>query len=104
MTKPLDLVLVWHMHQPDYRDHASGEFREPWVYLHALKDYSDMAWHLECHEAMRAVVNFTPVLLDQLEDYARQFSTGRLTDPLLALLARRESAPLTDAERYQIVA
>jgi alpha-amylase/alpha-mannosidase (GH57 family) len=34
----VDLVLVWHMHQPDYRDGASGEFREPWVYLHAQKD------------------------------------------------------------------
>ena len=78
---------------------ATGEFVLPWVYLHGIKDYSDMAWHLERHEAMRAVVNFTPVLLDQLEDYARQFSTGRLIDPLLALLARRESAPLTDAER-----
>jgi len=99
VTKPLDLVLVWHMHQPDYRDHATGEFREPWVYLHALKDYSDMARHLERHEDMRAVVNFTPVLLDQLEDYARQFAAGRFTDPLLALLARREATPLTAQER-----
>jgi alpha-amylase/alpha-mannosidase (GH57 family) len=103
VTTPLDLVLVWHMHQPDYRDHATGEFREPWVYLHALKDYSDMAWHLERHEAMRAVVNFTPVLLDQLEDYARQFATGRITDPLLALLARREATPLTAAERESAI-
>jgi alpha-amylase/alpha-mannosidase (GH57 family) len=34
----LDLVLVWHMHQPDYRDYATGEFVLPWTYLHALKD------------------------------------------------------------------
>jgi len=95
----LDLVLVWHMHQPDYRDLATGEYREPWVYLHALKDYSDMAWHLEHHEAMRAVVNFTPVLLDQIEDYVEQFETGTLRDPLLRLLAREESRPLSDEER-----
>ena len=24
MTRPLDLVLLWHMHQPDYRDPATG--------------------------------------------------------------------------------
>lgn len=96
---PLDLVLVWHMHQPDYRDQATGEFREPWVYLHALKDYSDMARHLERHPAMRAVVNFTPVLLDQLEDYVDQVATGRFRDPLLALLARDEETPLTAGER-----
>ena len=72
MTKRLDLVLLWHMHQPDYRDPASGEFLFPWVYLHAIKDYADMAAHLERHPRLRATVNLVPVLLDQLEDYARR--------------------------------
>jgi len=98
-TRPSTLVLLWHMHQPEYRDYATGEFREPWAYLHAMKDYSDMAWHLENHPRMRAVVNFTPVLLDQLEDYAAQFASGRLRDPLLRLLARPDGEPLTDPER-----
>src|SRR5437762_13942057 len=96
-AKPLDLVLLWHMHQPDYRDYASREFRRPWVYLHAIKDYTDMAAHLEGHPAMRAVVNFTPVLLDQIEDYCDQFQSGALRDPLLKLLVHE--APLTAAER-----
>ena len=47
MMKSLDLVFLWHMHQPDYRDHGGttgeGEFMLPWVYLHAIKDYVDMA-------------------------------------------------------------
>jgi alpha-amylase/alpha-mannosidase (GH57 family) len=96
---PVDLVLAWHMHQPDYRDGAGGEFRLPWVYLHAIKDYSDMAGHLERHPRVRAVVNFVPVLLEQLEDYGEQFSSGALRDPLLRLLGRSESGPLTPAER-----
>ena len=83
------------MHQPDYRDHASGEFALPWVYLHAIKDYTDMAWHLERHPGVRAVVNLVPVLLDQLEDYADQFASGKLRDPLLRLLARDAATPLT---------
>jgi len=95
----LDLILVWHMHQPDYRDYATGKFMVPWVYLHAMKDYSDMAGHLERHPGVRAVVNFTPVLLDQIEDYADQFATGDVRDPLMALLARTETEPLTAAER-----
>jgi alpha-amylase/alpha-mannosidase (GH57 family) len=104
MGKPLTLVLLWHMHQPDYRDYASGEFRQPWVYLHAIKDYSDMAWHFEHHPGVRAVVNWTPVLLDQLEDYAEQFATGKLRDPLLRLLARPEQGPpLAEAERALIL-
>jgi alpha-amylase/alpha-mannosidase (GH57 family) len=102
-AKRLELVLCWHMHQPDYRDYATGEFTQPWVYLHAIKDYADMAAHLERHPGVRAVVNLVPVLLDQLEDYADQFATGRLRDPLLAILGRDESTPLTRPEREVIV-
>ncbi len=66
----LNLILCWHMHQPDYRRYDSREFALPWTYLHATKDYTDMAWHLEQNPGMRAVVNFVPILLEQLEDYA----------------------------------
>ncbi len=98
-TPGVDLLLMWHMHQPDYRDQSTGEFAMPWVYLHALKDYSDMAWHLEQQPGMHAVVNFVPVLLDQIEDYCAQFAHGTLRDPLLRLLARGEDTPLTETER-----
>ncbi|MEO8343845.1 MAG: glycoside hydrolase family 57 protein [Gallionella sp.] len=86
MKKTVDLVFLWHMHQPDYRDYASGDFVLPWTYLHAIKDYTDMAYHLERHPKVRAVVNFVPILLDQLDDYTDQFATGQLRDPLLRLL------------------
>jgi alpha-amylase/alpha-mannosidase (GH57 family) len=98
-ARHLELVLLWHMHQPDFRDQASGEFLHPWVYLHALKDYSDMAAHLEAHPGVRAVVNLVPVLLDQLEDYADQFATGRMRDPLLRMLARDDLDALEHGER-----
>ncbi|MEQ1439967.1 4-alpha-glucanotransferase [Fontimonas sp. SYSU GA230001] len=65
------VVLLWHMHQPDYR--LGGEFQLPWTLLHALKDYSDMAAHLEAVSDARAVVNFVPVLLEQIADYAGRF-------------------------------
>lgn len=99
MSERLDFVLLWHMHQPDYRDPADGRFRLPWVLLHAIKDYADMAAHLEAQPGMRAVVNFVPVLLDQLDDYARQFATHAFRDPLLAALARPAERPYTRAER-----
>jgi hypothetical protein len=66
----LPVVLLWHMHQPHYRDALSSEYVLPWTYLHALKDYADMAAHLEEVPGARAVVNFTPVLIEQLQDYA----------------------------------
>lgn len=103
MTKSVDLVFLWHMHQPDYRDYASGEFLLPWVYLHAIKDYSDMAYHLEQHPRVKAVLNFVPVLLDQLEDYQQQFSSGNIRDPLLKLLARENLNDVGDVERDLII-
>lgn len=86
----LDLVFLWHMHQPDYRDRARDEFALPWTCLHALKDYTDMAGHFERHPGIRAVVNFVPVLLDQIDDYVAQFASGHFRDPLLRLLAAPE--------------
>ncbi len=99
MAKPLELVFLWHMHQPDYRDYATGDFMLPWVYLHAIKDYTDMAFHLEQYPQVKAVVNFVPVLLDQLEDYEQQFATGQMRDPLLRLLVRENLNDLSEAER-----
>jgi alpha-amylase/alpha-mannosidase (GH57 family) len=99
MKKSLDLVFLWHMHQPDYRDYATGDFVLPWVYLHAIKDYTDMAYHLEQHPAMRAVLNFVPILLDQLEDYTDQFATGNIRDPLLRLLTHNNTDGFSPEER-----
>ncbi len=88
----MEVVLCWHMHQPEYRDLRSGQYQFPWTYLHAVKDYVDMAAHLEAHPGARAVVNFAPVLLEQIADYAAQLEDclGRgsaIRDPLLAALA-----------------
>jgi alpha-amylase/alpha-mannosidase (GH57 family) len=114
-TAHLDLVFLWHMHQPDYRDRgsqgsgnsnaggSSGEFVMPWVYLHAMKDYADMAAHLERHPGIRCVVNFVPVLLDQLEDYSEQFASGKFRDPLLRLLATPDLGKITRQERHMLL-
>ncbi len=99
---PLQIVLCWHMHQPDYFDPTSGQFQDPWTYLHAIKDYVDMVAHLEAHPDIRAVVNFSPVLLEQIEAYATDLASvavggGRIHDPLLAALQQ----PLIPNEREE---
>lgn len=80
------------MHQPEYRDLRNGEYHLPWTYLHTIKDYVDMVAHLENDIGARAIVNFAPVLLEQIDDYAQQLNGylnhGKaLRDPLLASLA-----------------
>ncbi len=87
----LRVVLCWHMHQPQYQDLISGDYQLPWTYLHAIKDYVDMAAHLETFPQARAVVNFAPILLEQIQDYARQVDgflrdSRAIRDPILASL------------------
>jgi alpha-amylase/alpha-mannosidase (GH57 family) len=87
----LPVILLWHMHQPQYRDALTGQYALPWTYLHAIKDYTDMAAHLEGNREARAVVNFSPLLIEQLEELARRIaehlrSGSALPDPVLALL------------------
>ncbi|MBU0653602.1 MAG: glycoside hydrolase [Gammaproteobacteria bacterium] len=104
----LNVVLCWHMHQPWYRDGLDGDYRLPWVYLHGMKDYSDMAAHLEKHARMRCVVNFAPILLEQIDDYARQLNAflkdGKpMADRLLNLLAGVEPVPADSAARAELI-
>jgi alpha-amylase/alpha-mannosidase (GH57 family) len=65
----LSVCFLWHMHQPVYLDAAAGEYILPWVFLHGVKDYYEMARHLEAVPEMHLTVNFVPSLLDQLDAY-----------------------------------
>ena len=94
--------IYWHMHQPDYRDLITGEYVLPWTYLHAIKDYSDMAFHLEANVKARVSFNFVPILLDQLEDYAEQFKSKKIKDPLLRMLAEPQLEDIS-VENCQLI-
>lgn len=63
------LAIVWHLHQPDYRDPETGRPVMPWVRLHALRGYRDL--FVETAERGTAwTLNVVPSLLDQVEHYA----------------------------------
>jgi alpha-amylase/alpha-mannosidase (GH57 family) len=67
------------MHQPCYKDLASGEYRLPWTRLHALKDYYGMVKMLQEFPDIHQTFNLVPSLLLQIEEYA----TGKAVDPFL---------------------
>ncbi len=103
----LPVILLWHMHQPQYRDALTGQYELPWTYLHAVKDYTDMAAHLEANSAARAVVNFTPLLIEQLDEIARSIAEhleagAPLPDPMLALLGP-DPVPMEPAQRLELL-
>lgn len=66
----VNLVIIWHMHQPQYREPASGRYVLPWTRLHALKDYWGMVRVLGEFPGVHATFNFVPLLAEQIEEYA----------------------------------
>jgi len=104
---PMNVVLMWHMHQPEYRDLRTGTIHQPWTYLHAIKDYVDMAAHLEALPRARAVVNFSPILLEQIETYVEQVEAflqgrGSIRDAVLSQLAE-PALPSSDEDRLRLL-
>jgi len=93
MADSVLLALVWHMHQPSYRDALTGRVLLPWTRLHATKDYGDMVSVLRRHPRVHATFNLTPVLLDQLEAIASGESDTFLD------LARTRAEELTPEEQ-----
>ena len=76
----LRVVVLWHQHQPYYKDLVTGEYRLPWVRLHALKDYYGMVKLLEEFPGVHQTFNLVPSLIAQIQDYA----AGNAQDPILA--------------------
>ncbi len=87
-------VLLWHMHQPFYKDMVTGEYRLPWVRLHALKDYYGMVKLLDEFPQVHQNFNLVPSLVNQIQDYA----SGQAHDPFLMVVAK-PPGELTPSER-----
>jgi alpha-amylase/alpha-mannosidase (GH57 family) len=87
------LLFLWHMHQPFYKDLVTGEYRLPWVRMHALKDYYGMVKLLDEFPGVHQTFNLVPSLLIQLEDYI----SGNGRDPFWEV-ASKPASELSVAE------
>jgi len=97
--KRVHLVLLWHMHQPQYRDPESGRYVLPWTRLHALKDYWGMVEVLREFPNFHATFNVVPSLGIQLEEYA----SGEFNEPWFSLAFKNADA-LTREDKAEILA
>src|SRR2546427_9550202 len=80
----LRVIILWHQHQPFYKDLVTGEYRLPWVRLHALKDYYGMVKLLDEFPNVHQNFNLVPSLMTQIEDYV----AGTARDPFLKVAAK----------------
>src|SRR5207245_1845219 len=94
----LRVVILWHQHQPFYKDLATGEYRLPWVRLHALKDYYGMVKLLEEFPGVHQTFNLVPSLITQIQDYGE----GTAHDPFLRVAARPARDLSADERRFAL--
>jgi alpha-amylase/alpha-mannosidase (GH57 family) len=90
----LRVILLWHQHQPFYKDLVTGEYRLPWVRLHGLKDYYGMVKLLDEFPKVHQNFNLVPSLMVQIQDYV----DGTAQDPFLRVAAT-PARELTEDER-----
>jgi alpha-amylase/alpha-mannosidase (GH57 family) len=93
------VVLLWHMHQPQYRDPETGRYVLAWTRLHALKDYWGMVAMLKEFPKFHATFNVVPSLGMQLEEYA----SGEFNEPWFSL-AFKPADDLTREDKAEILA
>lgn len=86
------LALLWHQHQPLYREGLRGDgrprLRQPWVRLHAVRDYYAMAALVAEHPRVHLTINLTPSLVAQIEDYTERSATDAALDLTLKPVER----------------
>ncbi|MBZ5682942.1 MAG: glycoside hydrolase [Acidobacteriia bacterium] len=94
----LRLILLWHHHQPFYKDLVTGEYRLPWVRLHALKDYYGMVKLLDEFPSVHQNFNIVPSLMTQIQDYVE----GTAQDPFLSVAAKPAKDLSGDERRFAL--
>jgi len=90
----LRVVVLWHQHQPFYKDLVTGQYRLPWTRLHGLKDYYGMVKLLDEFPQVHQTFNLVPSLITQIQDYV----SGEAQDPFLQVAAK-PAKDLTQEER-----
>lgn len=66
----------------------------PWVRLHGVKDYYDIAWLSQEYEGWKQTINLVPSLLEQIERYTQQSASDTYLD-----LSRKPAGTLSDEEK-----
>jgi alpha-amylase/alpha-mannosidase (GH57 family) len=94
----MNLVILWHMHQPYYVNPLTKKAMMPWVRLHAAKGYLDMIDLVAGHPELRVNFNFSPVLVRQILELV----SGEVEDEW-ENLSRKPAANLDDQDRRHLL-
>jgi alpha-amylase/alpha-mannosidase (GH57 family) len=94
----MNVVLLWHMHQPYYVNPLTKKAMMPWVRLHAAKGYLDMIDLVTAQPQLRVNFNFSPVLVRQILELVHDKVQDDWEN-----LSRKPAANLDEQERRQLL-
>jgi alpha-amylase/alpha-mannosidase (GH57 family) len=94
----MNVVILWHMHQPYYVNPLTKKAMMPWVRLHAAKGYLDMIDLVTAQPDIRVNFNFTPVLVRQILELV-----NREVEDTWETLSRKSAAELENEDRRHLL-
>jgi alpha-amylase/alpha-mannosidase (GH57 family) len=94
----VNVVILWHMHQPYYVNPLTKKAMMPWVRLHAAKGYLDMIDLVRAQPDLRVNFNFSPVLVRQILELVNREVQDEWEN-----LSRKPAIDLDDQDRRQLL-
>ena len=79
VTDALNLAIVFHQHQPYYKNKLTGMYEMPWVRVHAMTEYVDSPGILGDTNT-KVTYNLVPSFIEQLVDYHEEETLDVHTD------------------------
>jgi len=76
----LNLAIIFHQHQPYYKNKQTGIYEMPWVRVHAMTEYVDSPGILAQSPGTKVTYNLVPSFIEQLVDYHRNETPDVHTD------------------------
>ena len=80
LDNAINLAIVFHQHQPYYKNKVTNFYELPWVRTHALSEYVDSPGILSKYPGTKITYNIVPSLIEQLVDYNQNKTLDRHTD------------------------
>jgi len=77
--KALNVIVMFHNHQPFYKNPESNTYILPWVRLHGAKDYYRMPYIVSQYKDLHITFDLSGSLIDQIKDYINGAEDKHLT-------------------------
>ena len=79
MNGKLNIAFHWIFHQPQYADPEDTANSQPWIRLHAAREYLDLGLVLQKYPKIKSTITISSCLIDQLLQYENGFEDSFLS-------------------------